>query len=189
MKKVIFIYLLMLFNCFIFITAVSSQEKTDQKDQEAAEQMKAKAELKNAKGETVGTVDVTESDDTVTLEIDLKALPSGKHSFHIHEKGECTPPDFTSAGDHFNPGNKQHGFLNPNGPHAGDLPNIEVKEDGTASVTIKTKLVTLKKDAANSLFKDGGTSFVIHANEDDYITDPAGKGGDRIACGLITPAE
>jgi Cu-Zn family superoxide dismutase len=98
--------------------------------------------------------------------------------------GKCDPPDFKTAGPHFNPDNKKHGVKNPDGPHAGDLSNIEVAADGTVRVTSLAPNVTLG-EGPNSLFHDGGTSLVIHAQADDLMTDPSGNSGARIACGVI----
>ena len=101
---------------------------------------------------------------------------------------KCDPPDFKSAGGHFNPTGKQHGFDNPQGHHAGDMMNFTVKENGTAKATVKDDDVVLGTGSeANSLLANGGTSIMIHAKADDYKTDPAGNSGDRIACGAITP--
>jgi Cu-Zn family superoxide dismutase len=146
----------------------------------------AKATLVNNQGKKVGQATLTETSKGVKIDMTVENLPPGVHAFHIHQNGVCTPPDFKSAGGHFNPYGKQHGFLNPAGPHAGDLPNITVGADGTAKVVTVTKLVTLKSGAKNSLFPPGGTSLVIHAGADDYVTDPAGDAGPRIACGAIT---
>ena len=104
---------------------------------------------------------------------------------HIHEKAACRAPDFKSAGGHFNPSGAQHGFLNRRGPHAGDLPNIQVNADGTCRAEYVTNRISLKERGHNSLFRKGGTAVVIHRDADDYITDPAGQGGPRIACGII----
>jgi Cu-Zn family superoxide dismutase len=98
--------------------------------------------------------------------------------------GKCDPPDFKSAGPHFNPDNKKHGSKNPDGPHAGDLPNFDVGPDGTAKVSVVAPNVTLG-DGPNSLFHPEGTALVIHEKADDYMTDPAGNAGARIACGVV----
>ena len=119
----------------------------------------------------------------------VDGLEPGEHAFHIHENAACKAPDFESAGGHFNPAGTEHGFLNPNGPHAGDLPNISINEDGTGEMNVVTDRVTLEQDRDNSLFAGNGTAVVIHREPDDYITDPAGKGGDRIACGVIESVE
>ena len=146
----------------------------------------AKATLVNSQGKKVGEATLTQTPTGVKIVITLENLPPGVHAFHIHQNGVCTPPDFQSAGGHFNPYGKQHGFKNPAGPHAGDLPNITVGSDGTAKVDLLAKLVTLKPGAKNSLFPPGGTSLVIHAGADDYVSDPAGNAGPRLACGVIT---
>jgi Cu-Zn family superoxide dismutase len=146
----------------------------------------AKATLVNAQGQKVGEARLTETANGVTINMIAENLPPGVHAFHIHEKVDCQAPDFKSAGGHFNPFGKHHGLKNPEGPHAGDLPNITVGTDGKAKVSVAAKLVTLKEGEKNSLFQTGGTSLVIHANPDDEATDPAGNAGDRIACGPIT---
>ena len=146
--------------------------------------MKARADIKDADGKSVGTATFTEQKDGVKLRLKVSGLAAGKHGFHIHETGTCTPPDFKSAGGHFNPFKKQHGMENPAGKHAGDFPNLEVKEDGAAQITVIATGATLKKGPA-SLLKPGGTAIVIHAAPDDYKTDPAGNAGVRVACGVI----
>ena len=105
------------------------------------------------------------------------------HGLHIHTVGACTP-DFAAVGGHFNPTTAQHGLDNPSGPHAGDLPNLEIDADGNGTYEATTTLVTLAQ-GDNSLFDSDGSALVIHADPDDLITDPAGNSGDRIACGII----
>ena len=146
---------------------------------------KAKATLINPQGQKVGEAKLAETPNGVKIVMTVENLPPGVHAFHIHEKGLCTPPDFKSAGGHFNPFGKKHGLKNPQGPHAGDLPNLVVGTDGKETVEIVASLVTLKP-GKNSLFKPGGTSLVIHQGPDDYLSDPAGNAGPRIACGVIT---
>jgi Cu-Zn family superoxide dismutase len=141
---------------------------------------KAKADLLNAKGAPVGAAVFTQKSDGVQLDLKVSGLTPGLHGFHIHAVGRCQAPDFASAGPHFNPEGKQHGWDN----HLGDLQNLEVGPDGKARVRVMVPGVTLG-EGPNSLFHEGGTALVIHAKPDDGKTDPAGNAGARVACGVI----
>lgn len=151
-------------------------------------EMKARADIRDPAGKTIGTAILMEQKDGVGIVLKVSGLTPGKHGFHIHENGACTPPDFKSAGGHFNPFHKQHGSDNPLGKHAGDLPNLEVNREGTAEVTVVAKETTLGK-GPGSLLKKGGTSIVIHAGPDDNVSDPAGNAGPRVACGVVVRAK
>ena len=145
--------------------------------------MQANADLKNAQGDAVGRVTLTETPHGVLMHASLMGLPEGTHAFHIHQTGACAPP-FTSAGGHFNPTTKQHGIENAMGMHAGDLPNVQVPADGKLTFDVLAPGVTLGA-GPNSLLKQGGTAIVMHASADDYTSDPAGSAGARIACGVV----
>ena len=154
----------------------------------AGEIMKARAEIRDATGKTIGTALLTEEKKGVKIVLKVSGLSPGRHGFHLHEKGACVPPDFKSAGGHFNPFGKHHGAMNPEGKHAGDFSNLEVKGDGTAEVTVAAEGATLR-NGAGSLLKEGGTSIVIHADADDEMSDPAGNSGARIGCCAVVEAK
>jgi Cu-Zn family superoxide dismutase len=144
----------------------------------------AHADIVDSTGKSVGKATLKQTAAGVEIKASLSNLPPGTHGMHIHTVGKCDPPDFKSAGGHFNPDAKKHGMNNPDGMHAGDLPNVEVGADGKAKVKVTAAHVTLT-DGDHSLFHEGGTSLVIHEKADDYVTDPSGNSGNRIACGVI----
>ena len=150
--------------------------------------LKAQAELINSKGEKVGRVTLNQEGGRVKISVEVSKLSPGLHAFHIHTVGKCDPPDFATAGSHFNPYGKKHGTQNHEGPHAGDLPNLLVGGDGTGETEISSTDVTLR-EGVNSLLSPQGTAFILHANPDDNQTDPSGKAGERIACGVITSSK
>ena len=144
----------------------------------------ATATLKNADGKEVGKATLTGAKDGVKIQVEVASLPPGKHGIHVHAVGKCDAPLFKAAGGHFNPALKQHGLQNPEGAHAGDLPNLVVGKDGKAKATFTAKGATLG-EGKGSLFGTDGTAIVVHADPDDEKTGPAGNSGVRIACGVI----
>ncbi|HLW85592.1 MAG TPA: superoxide dismutase family protein [Candidatus Sulfotelmatobacter sp.] len=152
----------------------------------ASSAAKTVVELKDAQGKSVGTVIIWNDVDGTGFEVGLHDLAPGEHGIHIHQNAKCEAPDFKSAGPHFNPGSKKHGFESPDGHHAGDMKNVTVDAQGKAHLRFVDKDVTYEGNDSHSLFSNGGTAIVIHAKADDYKTDPSGNSGDRIACGVIT---
>ncbi len=145
-----------------------------------------KVDLTNTSGKKVGEATLTEAKNGVQIKLTAQGLSPGRHGFHIHEIGKCEVPDFKTAGAHFNPFKREHGFKNTKGPHAGDLPNLEVAPNGKVDTEIFASLVTLQEGKPNSLIDMEGSALVIHDKVDDYTTDPSGNSGDRIVCGVIT---
>lgn len=146
----------------------------------AQEATTATAELKNLDGQSIGQVELRETPHGLIVTAEVTGLPEGEHGFHIHAVGQCEPP-FKSAGGHFNPDDHQHGIENPEGMHAGDLPNLTIPASGEATVEHFAEGLAL-----DDLSDDDGSAVVIHASADDYATDPAGNAGDRIACGVVS---
>ena len=146
----------------------------------------ASASLSDSSGTRVGLATFSEVDGKGQLGVSVSGLSPGQHGMHIHETGACTPPGFESAGSHFNPASRKHGLLNPDGPHAGDLPNLTVEADGSADTTF-TVTAGLLARGQESMIGGQKRAFVIHADPDDQKTDPSGNSGSRVVCGVIEP--
>ena len=146
------------------------------------------ADLYNPDGDHVGIATFTEGHDGVRVAVNLYGMPAGVHALHIHAAGACEKPSFKSAMGHFNPHGRLHGLKNPGGPHAGDLPNIVIGTDGVGAVVVTAPLATLGA-GKHSILGEGGTALMIHNGPDDYVSDPAGDAGPRIACGVIRAVE
>lgn len=151
----------------------------------AADAPTVRTSVVNAEGKTIGQATFAQEPGGVRVRLEATGIPPGVHGFHFHETGKCEAPDFTSAGAHFNPRGKKHGLLSMAGPHAGDLPNLEVGADGIAKADWLAAGLSLAAGKPDSLRKAGGTAIVIHEKADDGMTDPAGNSGARIACGVV----
>lgn len=138
--------------------------------------------LVNTAGQAIGAVTASQTSGGVTLAISASALPHGLHGVHVHAVGRCDPPSFETALPHWNPAGRQHGFNNPQGSHAGDLPNITASSGGVARETL-----VLSGASLATLADADGSALIIHASADDYSTDPSGDSGSRIACAVLAP--
>ncbi len=170
--------------------AVSAQQtETVRKAEDAKEAPVAHATFLDARGRKVGEATLRQTPRGVLMMLDVSGLPPGEHGFHLHEVGKCEgATKFKSAGDHYAPqGRNEHGFHTSGGPHAGDMANQFVGEDGRLRAHVLNEAVTLMPGKVSLLDADG-TAIVIHAAPDDYLTQPSGNSGDRIACAVIEAA-
>ena len=142
----------------------------------------ATATIRDLAGVRVGSATLTDTYSGILVVGSVTGVGLGAHGIHVHTVGKCDAP-FTTAGPHFNPLGKQHGFMNPNGPHLGDMPNLDTPAAGALRFEVLLPGVTLK--ANNALLDADGAALVIHSARDDYKTDPSGDSGSRIACGVI----
>ena len=140
-------------------------------------------------GNSLGMITLQQTPTGVLVSTDLKGLPEGEHGFHFHEKGICSPADkFSTSGGHFAGSHAKHGLMVEGGPHAGDMPNQYVGPDGVLKEQIFNTGVTLTP-GPNSLLDADGSALVIHAGADDYMSQPSGAAGNRIACAVISAGE
>jgi len=144
----------------------------------------ARAQLVGADQTQYGEVIVAQGDNGLLVNIKAQGMSPGPHGAHIHQTGKCDGPDFKSAGGHWNPGGKEHGFDNPQGAHAGDFFNLDIGPDGTGSLQATIPGATLS-DGENPLLDADGAAFVVHEGADDLKTDPSGDSGGRLACGVF----
>jgi superoxide dismutase, Cu-Zn family len=145
----------------------------------------ARAQLQPTQGNTAaGLVTFTQRGDRVRIEANFSGLkPNSEHGFHVHEKGDCSAPDAASAGEHFNPAGNRHAHYDSKVRHAGDIPNLKADSQGNARYSWETDLLLMSVGAQGML----GRSVVVHRDPDDYVSQPAGASGPRIACGVIRP--
>ena len=147
----------------------------------------ASTDLHFADGRPAGAAQFASAGDRVTVTMTLSGFAEGMHGVHLHMTGACTAPDFTAAGGHLNPMDKQHGSQNPAGKHLGDLPNVTIGSGGTGTLT-----ATFPGPAAevmDQIFDADGTAIIVHAGADDYRTDPSGDSGGRVACGVVARSQ
>lgn len=148
------------------------------------EAVSATADLRGAAGQMLARASATQVADGTRVTVEAMGMQPGTYAAHIHTTGQCDAPDFTTAGGHWNPIGRQHGIQNPQGRHAGDLPNLVVGANGRGAITYVAPAAQLVGSAAPMLDTDGA-AVVVHANPDDYRTDPSGNSGARIACGVL----
>lgn len=140
----------------------------------------ATALLKTADGKDAGHATAREVKGGLRITIEATGLPAGQHGAHVHTTGACDAPDFKTAGGHWNPTGHQHGSMNPQGPHEGDLPNLAIGKNGRGVLGVNLPGATM-----DGLLDADGSAIVIHADVDDMKTDPSGNSGARIACGVF----
>lgn len=154
-------------------------------DQVLADQQNLISGIINNDGEKIGTLKLEQGSQGLVINIEARDLPPGYHGLHFHAVGDCSDlKEFKSAEGHVDPNKKPHGFLNPNGPHEGNLPNLVVAPNGEVKVELYSSMVSLSRGAANLLDKDG-SALIVHADPDDHKSQPIGGSGARIACGVI----
>ncbi len=175
--------------CAATILPIAANAQTPSEDTPTAA-----ASVINVEGKVIGSATLFETPNGVIIRAELEGLEPGELSLHIHETGKCeADTKFESAGAHFNPAGAEHGFMVEGGPHAGDMPNQFVGEDGKLSANLVNTAITIgaadaDNEARTSIIDEDGSALVIHSGKDDYVSQPAGEAGDRIACGIIETA-
>lgn len=149
----------------------------------------ATATFINLEGQAIGSAEIEQGPNGTLIRLSLDGLADrvGFHGIHIHQSGDCSDPDqgFMASGGHLNPDGMQHGLMHPEGPDAGDFPNIYVHEGGMVRAELFTNYATLDGAVGARMLDETGAALVIHAHPDDHFTQPIGKAGPRIACGVI----
>lgn len=149
---------------------------------------RATAEIIDRQGQVIGSATLTDGPHGMLIHVSAAGLPPGPKAIHIHSVGTCEDPaeGFVASKGHLNPHNKPHGLMNPEGPDAGDLPNLFVHADGTVEVEMFTMLASLNGTGDRpALLDEDGAALVIHENRDDHMSQPIGGAGARIACGVV----
>lgn len=171
----------------IFAVAACSPDKGEQSvDEPSATLQPASVELVGVDGKALGTVGIAQDGNGTTLDLRVTGgLEEGMHGVHLHETGQCDLPDFSTAGGHWNPEGKEHGRDNPDGAHVGDLANLAIDGEGRGRSTILVENVLLE-GGLYPMSDEDGTALVVHAGPDDYVTNPSGDSGARVACAVLT---
>src|SRR5713101_2307398 len=165
---------------FLSLTAITA--RTQAPEEKSSAPLKAVAVLHPTGSNKVsGTVTFTEVADGVQVQAEITGLTPGNHGFHVHEFGDCSAADLSSAGGHFNPTNKPHAAPDATERHVGDMGNVEADASGKAKLDYVDHEISLANDQRSAI----GRSVVIHAKPDDLKTQPSGDSGARIACGVI----
>ena len=162
-------------------------DMADSMDNERGEVMTK--DIMNPEGETIGTVTLTSLGMGGTeVKVDVSGLEQGTHALHFHQTGKCEGPEFTSAGGHFNPTNKEHGFDVADGPHAGDMENIDIGVNGEGVFTVTNERVSIRSNESElpALLDADGAALMIHQKADDYTSQPSGAAGARVGCAVIS---
>ena len=165
---------------------LQNQQTEQQQTGASAQDAQLRTTFINASGQEIGTATLNETPQGVLINLEVNGLPPGVHAFHIHETGVCDAQNgFESAGSHYAPGGSEHGYEASGGPHAGDLPNQYVSQDGVLKAEILSHMTTISEGDA-PLLDNNGSALVIHSGADDYSSQPSGDAGDRIACAPVT---
>ncbi|MFN4097874.1 MAG: superoxide dismutase family protein [Sphingomonas sp.] len=162
------------------VTAVVPVEGLVPVENGSAAAESATATLSKADGSAAGSAVATVTPEGLAVTVSVTGITPGEHGVHVHMTGKCDAPGFITAGGHWNPASTQHGLENPQGAHAGDMPNLTVADDGSGTLSF-----TLRSGTMAQLLDADGSAFVVHAGKDDQKTDPSGDSGDRIACGVF----
>ena len=186
MKKSLMIQVLLLIGIsFALISCDRVQQHTDVLSAPSAKQ--AIATIGSASDSSVtGMATFTQNGDQITLTIEIQGASPGIHAVHIHASGDCSAPDGTSAGGHWNPTDVAHGKWGVGEFHLGDIGNITVGEDGTGSIELTTDLWEIGTGSDVDVV---GKGIIVHAGADDFTSQPSGNAGARIGCGAIVLAE
>ena len=172
--------------CSAALLALTACARNEAEVEPASGAVPSAIALQDPGGRVLANGSVTTEGGGIRVRVAAAGLVPGTYAVHLHQTGLCEPPDFQSAGPHWNPTGRQHGRLNPMGPHLGDLPNLTVGADGAGSVEYLISGVSLDRGERALIDRDGA-ALVIHAGPDDYRTDPSGNSGARLACGVVAP--